>query len=193
MGGPAQADHRVKARRHKRGRHASRRRIPWIPLVVLGVVLLATFFILRALEIGAPGERRAVSGVGQHVSEGQPVRYDQTPPAGGVHWPAPAAWGVTAQAVPDERAIHNLEHGGVVISYNALAEADLGRLRQLVVAYPRDRYNEVKVLVRPYERIPTGTLVLAAWGWTQSLPVLDEALVRAFLDAHLNRCCESLP
>lgn len=189
----ARGDRNAKASRHKPGRYASRRRVPWIPLALGVGVLVGAILLARGLEIGSPGQRQNVSGVGQHVTEGQPVRYDQTPPAGGAHWPSPASWGISSEPVPDERAVHNLEHGGVVVSYNAISPEDLGKLRQLVVAYPRDRYNEVKVLGRPYDRIPSGTVVLAAWGWTQSLTRYDEALIRAFLDAHLNRCCETQP
>lgn len=184
---------KAKGSRRKPGRYASRRRIPWIPLTLGVGLLVGAVLLARGLEIGAPGQRQNVSGVGQHVAEGQTVQFDQTPPAGGAHWPSPASWGLSSAPIPDERAVHNLEHGGVVVSYNALATEDLARLRQLLVVYPRDRYNEVKVVVRPYDRIPSGTLVLAAWGWTQPLSGYDEALVRAFLDAHLNRCCESLP
>lgn len=180
-------------KRRTPGRHASRRRIPWIPIVLVLGALVAGFFIVRSLEIGAPGERRPASGVGQHVPEGQPVVYDSAPPVGGPHWPGPAGWGVSVTAVPDERAVHNLEHGGIVISHNGMSAEDLAKLSALLTSYPRDRYGEVKVLVRPYDKIAPGTLTLTAWGWIETARGYDEGTVRAFLDAHLNKCCESVP
>ncbi len=178
--------------RQGRRKYGARRRIPWIPMGAALVVLVGGFFLVRSLELGAPGERVSVSGVGQHPPEGQPIGYSAVPPAGGPHWPSAAPWGFSP-AVPDERAVHNLEHGGVVASHNEIAKEDLDRLRLLLQAYPRDRYGEVKLLIRPYDRIPAGTFVLAAWGWRQSFTAYDDAAVRAFMDAHLNRCCENVP
>jgi hypothetical protein len=179
--------------RQGRRKYGPRRRIPWVPIAAIAVALVGGFFLLRSLEIGAPGERVAVTGVGQHVPEGQPIIYNSVPAVGGPHWPAAAPWGASDAPIPDERAVHNLEHGGVVVSYNAISANDLSKLKALLQTYPRDRYNEVKLLIRPYEAIRPGTFVLAAWGWKQSFDTYDDAAVRAFLDAHLNRCCESVP
>ena len=176
-----------------KGRYAGRRRIPWPILIGAGVVILAAFFVVRAFEIGAPGERIAVSGVGQHVTEGQPVHYNANPPVGGPHWPSPAGWGASATTIPDERAVHNLEHGGVVIGYNGISADDLAKIKSLLGSYPRDRYNEVKLVIQPYPNIAPGTIALTAWGWRQILTSYDDQTVRAFLDAHMNRCCESVP
>jgi len=183
---------RTGSSRQGRQRYGPRRRIPWIPVVAVAAVAVAAFLIVRQLEIGAPGERVLVGGVGQHIPEGQSVIYNSVPPVGGPHWPQPAAWGASDVAVPDERAVHNLEHGGVVISYNAIPAADLSKLKALLQTYPRDSFNEVKLLIRPYPGIREGTFVLAAWGWKQSFTAYDDAAVRAFLDAHIDRCCENV-
>jgi uncharacterized protein DUF3105 len=147
----------------------------------------------RALEVGAPGERIAVSGVGQHVPDGRPVQYNSVPPVGGPHWPSPAGWGIFATQLPDERVVHNLEHGGIVVDYNGLSGDDLAKLKLLITGYPRDKFNEIKIVMQPYDKIPSGTIALTAWGWRQLLSTYDERLVREFFDAHLNRCCEAVP
>ena len=157
------------------------------------VVVAAGYLLFRQLEIGAPGERVIVSGVGQHVPEGQAVQYNSVPPVGGPHWPAPAAWGYSDQPVPDERAVHNLEHGGIVISYNGIPAGDLDKLRALTQTYARDKFSEVKILIRPYTAIPSGSFVLAAWGWRETFTAYDDAAVRAFLGAHIDKCCEDVP
>jgi hypothetical protein len=181
--------------RSTRRRYAERRRLPFpiLPVAALAIAVVGGFFLVRSLELGAPGERFAVSGVGDHRAEGTPIQYSTSPPVGGPHWPSVQPWGYSPQPVPDERAVHNLEHGGVVVSHNLIAQADLDRLRALLTTYPRDRYGQVKLLIRPYEAIPPGTFVLAAWGWKQTFTSYDEAKVRAFLDAHLDRCCENVP
>ena len=176
-----------------KGRYASRHRLPWPILIGAAVVLVAAVLVARSLEVGAPGERIAVAGVGQHVTEGQPVKYNSVPPVGGPHWPSPAGWGTSATTIPDERAVHNLEHGGIVIDYNGISADDLAKLQSLLRSYPRDRYNEVKLLIQPYPNIAPGTIALTAWGWRQILTSYDDQTVHAFLDAHMNRCCESVP
>ena len=177
----------------KKGRYARRRRVPWPILIGAAVVLVAAVLIVRSLEIGAPGERIAVAGVGQHVTESQRVQYNSVPPVGGPHWPSPAGWGASSTTIPDERVVHNLEHGGIVIDYNGISAADVAKLTSLLRTYPRDRFNEVKLVIQPYPTIAPGTLALTAWGWRQILTSYDDQTVRAFLDAHMNRCCESVP
>ena len=179
--------------RGARARGRRGRQIPWVGIVLLAGALAAGFLVIRSLELGAPGERVATSGVGQHPTEGTPIKYDSTPPVGGPHWPAPAPWGVSATTIPDERVVHNLEHGGIAVSYNAIPADDLARLKALPGTLPRDRFNAVKVVIHPYDKIPPGTFVLTAWGWRERFTAYDDAKVRAFIDAHIERCCESVP
>lgn len=176
-----------------KGRYARQRRVPWFLLIGAAVVLGLAFLVVRSLELGAPGEHIAVAGVGQHIIEGQPVQYNSVPPVGGPHWPAPASWGVSSVQIPDERAVHNLEHGGIVIDHNGISADDLAKLKALITGYPRDQFNEIKIVLQPYDKITPGSIALTAWGWRQLLPVYDAVAIRAFLDAHMNRCCESVP
>ena len=85
------------------------------------------------------------------------------------------------------------QHGGVVASYNNIPAGDLANMRALLGTYPKDRYGEVKLLIRPYDKVAPGTIVLTAWNWIDELPSYDEARVKAFMDAHLNKCCEQVP
>src|SRR5688572_22725277 len=47
-----------------------------------------------------------------HLDE--PLDYPDPPPTGGPHHSCWADWGVHDGAVPDDRWVHNLEHGGIV-------------------------------------------------------------------------------
>ena len=84
------------------------------------------------------------------------VQYEQTPPAGGDH---AAAWlncGTYTKPVPDENAVHALEHGAVWITYHPkLAVKDLDRLLDVV---PLDY-----TIMSPYPRLST-PIVVSAWG-----------------------------
>ncbi len=171
-------------------------RIPWIALIGIVVVAVVGFFLMQSFGVlrPEPGRRVPESAVGIHVAEGQPVTtYNSTPPTSGPHWPSPAPWGVYDAPIPDERAVHNMEHGGVVISYNQLSPADVQKLKDIRATTPASRYGTVKVVIRPYDKIPAGTIALTAWGRIDTLQQADEQRIRAFIDAYTDRCCEAVP
>jgi uncharacterized protein DUF3105 len=183
------------ARANAPSRYAWHRRVPWVAIGAAAIVVVIGVLILRSFGLGGgPGKFTGPGGgVGNHIAEGQTIPYPSYPPTFGPHWPAPAPWGFQSAAVPDERAVHNLEHGGVVASYNNIPPESLAALQALLTTYPKDKYNQVKLLIRPYEKIAPGTLVLTAWEWIDELAVYDDARVRAFLDGHLGKCCEDRP
>jgi len=190
---------RKKKRLASRERAASNypwhRRVPWLAIGAAAIVLVVGVLIARSFGVGESAGRFTGpgSGVGNHIPEGQPIPYPSYPPTYGPHWPAPTTWGFHTEVVPDERAVHNLEHGGVVASYNNIPPASLTALQALLTTYPKDRYGEVKLLIRPYDKVPPGTIALTAWNWIDELATYDEARVIRFLNAHLNQCCEEVP
>jgi uncharacterized protein DUF3105 len=190
---------RKKKRLASRERAASNypwhRRVPWLAIGAAAIVLVVGVLVARSFGVGESAGRFTGpgSGVGTHIPEGQPIPYPSYPPTYGPHWPAPTTWGFHTEVVPDERAVHNLEHGGVVASYNNIPPASLAALQALLTTYPKDKYGEVKLLIRPYDKVPPGTIALTAWNWIDELTTYDEARVIRFLGAHLNQCCEEVP
>ena len=184
------------ARSNAPSNYAWHRRVPWVAVGAAAVVLVVGFFLLRSVVGlgGGPGKFTGPgSGLGNHITDGQPIAYASYPPTYGPHWPGPTTWGFHSEPIPDERAVHNLEHGGVVASYNNITPDALAALQALLTTYPKDKYGEVKLVIRPYDKIPAGTFVLTAWEWIEEFPAYDDARVRAFLDGHLNKCCEAVP
>jgi hypothetical protein len=174
--------------------YAWHRRVPWLAVGATAAVVVVGVLIARSFGVGeSAGQYRGPGkGVGDHITEGQAIPYPSYPPTSGPHWPASTSWGFHTESVPDERAVHNLEHGGVVASYNNVPPASLSALQALLTTYPKDKYGEVKLVIRPYDKIAPGTIVLTAWDWIDELSAYDEARVRRFLDAHLNKCCEDV-
>jgi uncharacterized protein DUF3105 len=159
-------------------------------ILVLGVLVARSLFGLGS----GPGKfTGAGGGVGDHRTDGVAIAYPSYPPTSGAHWPGPATWGFHTEPVPDERALHNLEHGGVVASYNNIPAESRAALQALLNTFPKDKYGEVKLLIRPYDKIPPGTLVLTAWSWIEELTTYDDARVQNFMRGHLNQCCEDVP
>jgi len=107
--------------------------------------------------------------------------YNSSPPTSGPRLPFIADWGIHRVPVPLELQSHNLEHGGVLLQYNCPQGCPelVNRLETLA----RQRDN---VLVAPYPWM-NDRLALTAWGHLLFLDALDEARVRAFLDAYAGR------
>lgn len=106
-----------------------------------------------------------------HVST--PVSYPQTPPTGGEH---SAVWlncGVYENPVPNENAVHALEHGAVWVTYRPdLPAADVDTLRR---ALP-DTYT----VLSPYPDLPE-PVVVSAWGRQLALTGADDRRLAPFI------------
>lgn len=120
----------------------------------------------------------------EHVEE--ELVYDDPPPMGGNHNACWAEWGVHTEEVPDERWVHNLEHGGVVFLYNCPdgCEADLSALTAFVEA------RGAQVLLSPYSLMPT-RFAAVAWGWRLTQDCLDLETMEVFYTNHVDEGPES--
>ena len=96
----------------------------------------------------------------QHVTG--VVHYNRTPPAGGPHNPVWLNCGVYSQPVPNENAVHSLEHGAVWITYrSSLSSTAVIQLQQFVETHyvGTQRY----LILSPYPGLPA-PVVASAWG-----------------------------
>ena len=66
---------------------------------------------------GWPGDGAAHPGALEHQHVDGPVTYAVTPPVGGPHNGIWMNAGVYTKPIPSERAVHNMEHGAVWITY----------------------------------------------------------------------------
>jgi uncharacterized protein DUF3105 len=129
--------------------------------------------VRAAADAGCSTVQTPVSSApgGQHLSPGQSFTYDQTPATSGSHDPSPLGFDVRVydSPVPETRAVHNLEHAGILVYYRQDGEAALpqdvvDRLASLV----NSSHN---VLMAPYADLPDGTgLALTAWNKLQTCP-----------------------
>jgi len=125
-----------------------------------------------------PGER--VREVGNpHIPVGtKGTGYTSNPPTSGEHYGSEAKWDVYTQPVPDELVIHNLEHGGIWISYKDPNDTELAaKLAQVARRYS----TKVIVTPRPQNDAP---LAVAAWGRLLKLQTFDEQKIVAFINAY---------
>jgi hypothetical protein len=114
--------------------------------------------------------------------------YNSNPPTSGPHGPA-SSWGVSAAPVPKESAVHNMEHGGVVVWYNCdggpqpLDEPACDQLLTDLSAIVDARVDDgMFVLMTPY----TGTenrISLTAWQYLDAFDEVDATRIQAFIDS----------
>ena len=161
--------------------------------VVIAVLVISSFAFASFSGGGGSSETGNasgyVSGVGvevdieesTHVEEGETVSYTTSPPASGNHWPVPAPCGFYTDPIPDERAVHNMEHGNIVVSYNLPAEEDVSALRDAVNDIGLNRIWGVS---RPYSGIEPGQIVLNTWGVMDSFSGVDKDRIGTFFDTY---------
>ena len=115
-----------------------------------------------------------------HVPEGQRVDYSDAPPTSGQHWPATAPCGFYPDGLPDERAVHNLEHGNIVVSFNFTNPAQVTALRQVLDGV---RQFDDWGVARSYDKIADGQVALAAWGQLHRMDGVRPGEIGPFFEA----------
>jgi hypothetical protein len=118
-----------------------------------------------------------------------PVTYSVTPPVGGDHNGTWMNCGVYDKPVPNERAVHNLEHGAVWITYQpSLPKSELNQLyaffaKQKSLSAPgagaaaSSRYIDIT----PYPGLPS-PIVVTSWGFQLKLTSATDPRLQQFVD-----------
>lgn len=123
------------------------------------------------------GERHDIMPTRLHVPEEQSVNYSTTPPTSGDHWDWWARCGFYEDGLPDERIVHNLEHGNIVVSYNLPQGAQLEQLKDFMDDF---ELAPAWAVTRFYDEIPEGTVALSAWGVSDTMIGVDEDRIEEF-------------
>jgi hypothetical protein len=198
--------------RKRAERSARLRRLGTFALI--GVIGVGVVFYLQRAASPRPLPQTAVdaakaagcSGVqtpsasapgGLHLEPGASYTYDQHPATSGYHDPTPLPIPPRVYTAPikETNAVHNLEHGAVIMYYRqsgdgALPPGIVGRLTTIA----NESHN---VILAPYTPLPDGTaLALAAWNKLQTCPATVSGpqttnIARGFIDAFV--CTSNAP
>jgi hypothetical protein len=106
-----------------------------------------------------------------------PVDYPQNPPVGGDHASVWLNCGVYTQPVPNENAVHALEHGAVWLAY------DPAQLDQAGIDALRSKLPDSYIVVSPVDGLDT-PIVASAWGAQVGLDDPDDERLGSFLDRY---------
>lgn len=120
-----------------------------------------------------------------HVAVGTTMTYDTDPPTSGSHYPVPQPGGFYASAIPAGYLVHSLEHGAVVVYYDAavVPEADLAALEDLAAAHPGN-FSQVVCVPRSDSIYP---VILTAWTRRLRLTQYDQTRIDGFVALFLGQ------
>lgn len=148
----------------------------------LAVLIVTVAIVLFMRDDDEPAEAdieglRSFDGLSNtHVETN--VDYDQTPAAGGDHVGAWMDCGVYDAPVADELAVHNIEHGGIWIAYDAAA------LDDAQVATLADQVPDNGIMA-PYDGLES-PVVVTSWERQVALDGVDDPRLAMFVEAYEN-------
>ena len=190
---PTQA--RAARRERKQNKSKITRWLIGIAIVSVASLLIISLILPMIGGIGGGGAEtpdgpgtKVESQGREHIQEGiDHPPYNSVPATSGWHYPqplAPVSWGVHSSFIPEEKRIHNLEHGGISITYNCPegCEDIISELKGIV---ERARDENMKILLSPYP----GTerkITLTSWTFIQSFDNYDKGKIIDFIDSHHN-------
>jgi hypothetical protein len=165
-------------------------------ILLMGAIVLVVVLLFAGNSGSRIGQRMPDEGA-VHVPQSEFPTYQSVPATSGPHWNlgngiAPLNWGVYTAPQAEPAAVHNLEHGGIVIWYqpNLLDAAGVQALTDYV--QQQVRTAKFKVLLSPWAGQDFGhPIAVTAWDWLLYLDTPDIGQVRAFLDDHYGQAPES--
>ena len=159
----------------------------------LVALCFAALLLFGACGGDGGGNRRVDSGTGEPAPEGidgvlaygvtdnthveGTIDYDVSPPVGGPHNPVWANCGFYDGEIPNENAVHSLEHGAVWVTYDpeALSDEDVAALRSALPA--------TYVILSPFEGLPS-PIVLSGWNSQLEVDEADDPRIAEFLEEY---------
>ena len=138
---------------------------------------------------GWPQNSKLPNGIAiQHNHVGGPVQYSVTPPVGGDHNPTWMNAGVYTAPVPSERAVHDLEHGAVWITYRPnLPQSQIQALeafvgKQSLIDESGNNANRYIIMSPWSDNSLPAPIVISAWGYQLYATSPTDARLQQFVD-----------
>lgn len=167
-------------------------------LVIAVLSLVGVKLLIPEKEVVRIGQQYEAQSEGrQHLGsvDQQHDPYETELPTSGPHYSQPAAWGVSDIEIPDEQWIHNLEHGGIVITYKPdLPEKDVDALRviaaNLSMRDDQKGNKGFKVILTP-RAANKSAVQLSSWRYNLNLSSINQAKIQQFYRDRPNNAPEA--
>ena len=152
----------------------------WIIGISAFIAILAIIVIAMAPFKKLPGEFFRTQG-NIHIDLGQEhPMYNSDPPTSGWHTPELSSWGSFDYIIPDERLVHNMEDGGVVLWYSfGTPEENMQRIAALENVARGYR----RVIIVPRNGMST-LYAFTAWQRLERFEDIDMENMRHFIEAY---------
>lgn len=169
----------------RKTQQASERKVVILLVVAAGLAIalilaLVTWAVWSELDDQeAKGDLKGVQKYDHEALQHTPgkVDYRESPPTGGEHNPVWMNCGVYDKPLPNEHAVHSLEHGSVWITYEpGLAKSEVDQLEKLTP----DTY----ALLSPYEGDMDSPITISAWGYQLGVDSADDPRLEGFIEKY---------
>jgi hypothetical protein len=122
-----------------------------------------------------------------HVEQGSQINYAQSPPLSGPHWGRAISAGFYTETPELPPVVHTLEHGAIVIYYDADALSPEAEASLKAWSATHDgTWASILAVPNPNEN-PKGDYVLTAWTHRLIIDDYDAEAVRAFAAEYIGR------
>jgi len=157
----------------------------FIALVVVGFIA----FTITNKEPAKPRPGIEHSDNGRKHVQAKKYGGDE-PPTSGDH-AEPLAWQVYDQEVPDANVIHNMEHGGIYVSYRPdLPKDQIDKIKALFSKpYSNPKFSPIKAVVAPRAE-DKAPIVMSSWTRSESFQSFDEAKMIEYYLANIGKSPE---
>lgn len=124
-------------------------------------------------EVVRPGVTHEDKG-SKHVAQGGAVYNDEEPATSGNH-SEPLPWQFYTQEIDDSNVIHNMEHGGVYISYRPdLPQDQVDKIKALFFPpFSRAGFSASKAIMAPRAK-NNAPIIMSSWLRSEKMQSFDE-------------------
>lgn len=124
-----------------------------------------------------------------HIARGQShPNYNSNPPTSGWHWgDGVAGPGIKNQQVPDELALHSMEHGAAVLWYKDNLPPD--QIERIKKAFNGATGKKIMIPRKGLD-VP---VALASWNYLLKLKSVDGSEIKSFIETNNDRAPEKAP
>lgn len=154
-------------------------------VTIIAVLVIGMFGYVAIQKKDAPprSERPGVEqpDKGQkHVADGSVPYGGPEPPTSGDH-STHIPWQAYDQEVPDMNVIHNLEHGGIYISYRPdLPPDQVSKIKALFTKpFSNQDFQPTKALVAP-RAANSAPIIMSSWNRNMKLDAFDEEKMKEY-------------
>ena len=174
---------KIDSRTHDQQSRQMKKMIGWgIAVILIALIGYGLSLIPKTPVLPEMGEAFTVQPV-SHIPIGSShAAYNSNPPTSGPHYEQPAKWGIYNVELPDEQLVHNLEHGGIWISYKDIDASTKTALEKIAD-------TRVKIILTPRSK-NDAPITLASWGYLLKLQSYDEATIQDFITRNSNKSPE---